>query len=204
MIYLSAEGVNEMVEWAVDKALLDFASKQTHDGLTSSTRNVRNEMEKTIRNMQAHMTQVMTEAIATMRAEAETRANDMLQTFLEKMSGMILGSMASKNEASDRTKQASTPDVGTRTRASIRQGQQQPTRATQQSWAAVASTRTQKPSGWTTVTHGKKKAKKLPLDQRRILFARNVQTHTCEPRDIMFEVNKALAHARANVTVRVI
>jgi len=36
------------------------------------------------------------------------------------------------------------------------------------------------------------------------LFARNVQTHTCDPRDIMFEDNKALAHARADVTVRVI
>ena len=204
MIYLSAEGVNEMVEWAVNKALLDFASKQTHDGLKSGIRNVREGMEKAIKDMQAHMAQVMTEAIATMRAEAETRANAMLQTLIEKMSGMILGSMASKNEASDRTKQASTPDVGTKTRASIRQGQQQPTQATQQSWAAVVSTGTQKPSGWTTVTHGKKKAKKLPLDQRRILFARNVQTHTCDPRDVMFEVNKALAHARADVTVRVI
>ena len=55
MIYLSAEGVNEMVEWAVDKALLDFASKQTHDGLTSGIQNVRDGMEKTIKDMQAHM-----------------------------------------------------------------------------------------------------------------------------------------------------
>lgn len=94
--------------------------------------------------------------------------------------------------------------LGTRTRAYIRQGQQQPMRATQQSWAAVASTGTQKISEWTTVTHGKKKAKKHSLGQRRILFARNVQTHTYDPRDIMFEVNKALAHARADVTVRVI
>jgi hypothetical protein len=36
------------------------------------------------------------------------------------------------------------------------------------------------------------------------LFVRNVKPHTCDPRDIMFEVNKALAHARANVTVRLI
>lgn len=36
------------------------------------------------------------------------------------------------------------------------------------------------------------------------MIARNVQIHTCDPRDIMLEVNKALAHARANVTVRVI
>ena len=55
MIYLSAEGVNEMVECALDKALLDFASKQTHDGMTSGIQNVRDGMEKTIKDMQAHM-----------------------------------------------------------------------------------------------------------------------------------------------------
>jgi hypothetical protein len=36
------------------------------------------------------------------------------------------------------------------------------------------------------------------------LSARNVQSHTCDLRDIMFEVNKALTHARANVPVRLI
>jgi hypothetical protein len=42
------------------------------------------------------------------------------------------------------------------------------------------------------------------MDQRRILFARNVQPHTCDPREIMFEVNKALAQARAHVMVRLV
>jgi hypothetical protein len=36
------------------------------------------------------------------------------------------------------------------------------------------------------------------------LFAKNVQSYTCDPRDVMFEVNKALAYARASVTARVI
>lgn len=36
------------------------------------------------------------------------------------------------------------------------------------------------------------------------MFARNAQPHACDPRDIMFEVNKALAHARAKVAVRLI
>jgi hypothetical protein len=36
------------------------------------------------------------------------------------------------------------------------------------------------------------------------LFAKNVQSYTCDPRDVMFEVNKALAYARASVTVRAI
>ena len=56
MIFLSAEGVNEMVKWAVDKTLLDFTSKQTHDGLKISIRNLRDGMEKTVKDMQAHMT----------------------------------------------------------------------------------------------------------------------------------------------------
>jgi hypothetical protein len=36
------------------------------------------------------------------------------------------------------------------------------------------------------------------------LFVRNVKSYTCDPRDIMFEVNKALANTRAHVTVRLI
>jgi hypothetical protein len=54
------------------------------------------------------------------------------------------------------------------------------------------------------VTNGKKKTKKHSLDQRRILFVRNAQSSDCDLRDIMFEVNKALANARAHVTVRLI
>ena len=59
-------------------------------------------------------------------------------------------------------------------------------------------------AGWTTVNNGKKKSRKHPIDQRRVLFVRNSQSHACDPRDIMFEVNKALAHARASVAVRLI
>ena len=48
------------------------------------------------------------------------------------------------------------------------------------------------------------KIEKHSLDQRRILFVRNARPHDRDPRDIMFEVNKALANARAHVTVRLI
>jgi hypothetical protein len=71
---------------------------------------------------------------------------------------------------------------------------------TQPSWANI--TESGASSGWATVTNGKKKVKKHPRDQRRVLFVRNVRSHSCDPRDIMFEANKALAHARAHVTVR--
>jgi hypothetical protein len=83
-----------------------------------------------------------------------------------------------------------------------RQARPQSAQATQLSWANI--TESGAGSGWTTVTNGKKKLKKHPRDQRRVLFVRNVQSHNCDPRDIMFEVNKALAHARAHVTVRLI
>ena len=36
------------------------------------------------------------------------------------------------------------------------------------------------------------------------MFVRNVLSHTYDLRDIMFEVNKALTHARAGVSVRLI
>jgi hypothetical protein len=57
-------------------------------------------------------------------------------------------------------------------------------------------------SGWTTVANGKKKLKKHSRDQRRVLLVRNVHSHNYDPRDIMLEVNKALAYARAHVTIR--
>ena len=59
-------------------------------------------------------------------------------------------------------------------------------------------------AGWTTVNNGKKKLKKHPIDQRRVLFVRNSQSHAYNLRDIMFEVNKALTHTRAHVAVRLI
>jgi hypothetical protein len=57
-------------------------------------------------------------------------------------------------------------------------------------------------TGYTKVTNGKKKLKKHSLNERRVLFARNSQSHTRDPRDITFEVNTGLAPARAHVAVR--
>ena len=74
-------------------------------------------MEKTVKEMQVHMTQMMNEAIATnvMRAEAKIRAKAMLQTLLERMSGSILGRVASKSETVDKQRQKTTPKVRTQT-----------------------------------------------------------------------------------------
>ena len=57
----------------------------------------------------------MTEAIAIIRVEAETRANAILQILLKKISGIILRSIASKREASNRMRQATTLKVGNHT-----------------------------------------------------------------------------------------
>jgi hypothetical protein len=86
--------------------------------------------------------------------------------------------------------------------ASNRQARQQPAQEIQPSWANI--TESGAGSGWTTITNSKKRSKKHPRDQRRVLFVKNIQSHNCDPRDIMFEVNKGLAHARAHVTVRLI
>jgi hypothetical protein len=69
-------------------------------------------MSKTVEEKQSHVTQMVSEAMATMRAEAETRANAMLQTLLEKVSGMISGSVFSKSEANNKTRQATMQKVG--------------------------------------------------------------------------------------------
>lgn len=44
--------------------------------------------------------------------------------------------------------------------------------------------------------------KKQPMEQRRILFIMNDPQPKPDPRDVMFEVNRALAHARAETEVR--
>lgn len=53
-------------------------------------------------------------------------------------------------------------------------------------------------TGYTKVTNGKKKLKKHLLNERRVLFARNSQSHTRDPRDITFEVNTAHVAVRLN------
>jgi hypothetical protein len=160
---------------------------------------IRSEVRDNIREVKIELMQLVDTVMEKMQAEAISRVDAMLQTVVQ----MLKNAPATESNKTELFITADTT-LGTKTRAPVRQGQQQPLRAAQQSWAAVASTGTQKTLGWTTVTHGKKKAKKHSLDQRCILFARNVQSHTCDPRDIMFEVNKTLAHAQANVTVRVI
>jgi hypothetical protein len=160
---------------------------------------IRSEMRESIKEMKVELTQLVSTMMETMQAEADRRADAILQTVMQmpKNAPETENNRAAPVVETDATS-------GQRMRTTASRGQQQPVQAAQPSWATVTGNGTQKPSSWTTVTNGKNEVKKHPLDQRRILFVRNVRPHTCDTRDIMFEVNKALAHARAKVTVRLI
>jgi hypothetical protein len=160
---------------------------------------IRSEMRESIKEMKVELIQLVSTMMETMQAEANRRADAMLRAVMQMLKN---APETDNNRAAPVVETDATSEHRTRTAAN--REQQQPMQAAQPSWAAVTGTGTLKTSSWTTVTSGKKKVKKHPLDQRRILFVRNVQPHTCDPRDIMFEVNKALAHARAKVTVRLI
>lgn len=158
---------------------------------------IHDEVRNYMSEVKIELTQLVNTMMEKMQAEANRRADAILQTLVRmlKIAPATGNNKAASFVEPDTAQEDRTPDPASR-------GQQQPVRAAQPSWAAVTGTATQGTSNWTTVTNGKKKSKKHPLDQRRVLFARNVKSHTCDPRDIMFEVNKALANTRANVTVR--
>jgi hypothetical protein len=134
-------------------------------------------MNKSVDEVQSHMTQMMSEAMATMRAEAETRANAMLQTLLEKVSGMIPRSVFSNSETINKPRQATMQKVGNQT-----QDTSQIPKVAKQTWAHRFGPGTQVTSDWTTVsrrrksTNTKKVLKKHPVDQRQVLLLR--QSHT--------------------------
>jgi len=103
---------------------------------------IRSEVRDNIREVKVELMQLVNTVMEKVQAEATSRVDAMLQTVVQ----MLKKAPATEgNKAEHFTSTDST--LGTRTRAPIRQGQQQPMRATQQSWAAVASTGTQKKIG---------------------------------------------------------
>jgi hypothetical protein len=195
------------------RILRDFVTPTPATGSREGVQTLRNEINENINKVQIQLTQFVNTAMAKVQAEADRRADAMAkaQAEADRRADAMLQKLAQMLETAPRNdKDRATPFVrsdvtqGSARQAHAVQGRQQPVRAAQPSWANVTGTGAQTATGWTTVTNIKKKVKKHPLDQRRILFSRNVQTHTCDPRDMMFEVNKALAHARAYATVRLI
>jgi uncharacterized protein involved in exopolysaccharide biosynthesis len=124
-----------------------------------------------------------------MQSESDRKAEVMLERLEQKLHE---GSEQAKKRAASAAVTHTIPGSG------INQDlHSQSTQDSQRTWANVTRAEIQKAAEWATISNRKKK----PLDHRRILFVRNRQPHCCNPRDIMFEVNKALAHSRADVTV---
>lgn len=183
------------------------ASRQTDKGETTAcaahvatseeaVKTLRNEMREDIGRVQSQLADVLNAAIAKMQMESDRKTGVMLQRLEEKIF-----------EASERPGRGIPSEVEAHkiTGAGVNQKlQSQPARDAQRTWANVTRTAAQTVAGWATVSTRKKKPKKHPLDQRRVLLLRSGQSHQYDARDIMFEVNKALAHARAYVTVRLV
>jgi hypothetical protein len=124
---------------------------------------IRSDMRDNISEVKVELMQLVNTMMEKMQAEADRRADAMLRTLVQ----MLKDAPATENNKTVPIAETDTIP-GHRTRVPVNRGKQQPMRAAQPSWAAVTSTGTQKTSNWTTVTSGKKKVKKHPLDQRRI------------------------------------
>ena len=145
-----------------------YRTVQCGGGAGEDVQSLRVEVEANITKVRIELTQLVNTMMEKMQAEAERRA----ETMLQKLTRML--KIAPKNDIG-RAAPISEPAsiLGRSTRMTDGQEQTQPTRAAQPSWAAVASTGAQKMTGWTTVSNGKKRTKKHSLNERRILFVRN-------------------------------
>lgn len=199
-ISVPEDALVQAIETALRKTWRDFSAASHATGTPDDVRSLRSEMKESIEKVQVQLTQLVGTAMAKMQVEADRRADAMLRKLVQMIK------MAPKHE-SDSPPPCSKSDAtqaGTM-QPSVSQDQQQSVRVAQSpSWAKITGTGAQSKTAWTTVTSGRKKSKKHPLDQRRILFTRRSGVHDCDPRDIMFEINKALAHAQAQVAVRLI
>lgn len=177
-----------------DKGATTTATAHAMPG--EAMQSLRSEMKENLARAQAQLTELLNAAMAKMQAESDRRADAMLERLVQKF--QEASEQANKSAAAAATAHAK-PGLAT-----DHGRQPQFTQNAQRTWANVTRAATQTAAGWATVTTRKKKLKKHPLDQRRVLFIRNSRSHHCDTRDIMFEVNKALAHARADVAVRLI
>ena len=199
IISISEDSLVQLVEETMTRILRSFVPPTPITGAGEDVQRLRVEVEANITKVRTELTQLVNTMMERMQMEAERRAEEMLHKLTRILK------IAPKNDISRAAPGSkSEPTSGRSLRKSNSQEQTQSRRAVQPSWADVASTGAQKMTGWTTVSNGKKKTKKHSLNQRRILFVRNAQSSNCDPYDIMFEVNKALANARAHVTVRLI
>jgi hypothetical protein len=205
MVSLSVQGVTEMVEWAVDKALREFATKQARNAPISSAQNVYNETRRSIELIQKQMTQMVSEAMVKMRAEAAERAETMLQRLLRRAPETAPTHIANRDREANEFHQIDAQKVSKKTQNALHLGQTAP-----ETWTDKIGSKAQGTNEWTTVGGRKKPTsmpkvlKKHPADQRRVLFLRQDPAQQSDPRDIMLAINKALAQEGTSATVRLV
>lgn len=193
------EGLTEQIRDVLKQTNNDgTAATQAHATSEEVVKSLRSEIREDMARVQAQLAGVLDAALIRMQTDSEKRVEAMLECLERKL-----------HDASEQAKRSAASTVGAHEMPTPGSGvnqklDSQPAQGAQRTWASVTRTATPAAAGWRTMTNGKKKLKKHPLDQRRILFVRNKQSHHCDPRDIMFAVNKALAHARADVMVRLI
>lgn len=205
MVSLSAQGVREMVAWAVDNALREFATKQAPNAPISSAQNVYNETRRSIELIQKQMTQMVSDAMVKMRAEAAEMAETMLQRLLERAPDTSSTYIANRGRETNESHQIDAQKVSKKTKNALHPGQ-----TATETWTEKIGSKAQGINEWTTVSGRKKPTnmpkvlKKHPADQRRVLFLRQDPAQQSDPRDIMLAINKALAQEGANATVRLV
>jgi DNA-binding ferritin-like protein len=193
------EGLMEQVRDVLKQTNNDgIAATQAHVTSEKAASSLHNEIGEDIARVQAQLAGILNAAMVKMQTESAKRAEAMLEGLERKLHD---ASEQAKRSAASTAGAHETPTTGSGVNQKL---DSQPAQGAQRTWESVTRTATPAAAGWQTMTNGEKKLKKHPLDQRRILLVRNKQSHHCDPRDIMFAVNKALAHARADVTVRLI
>jgi hypothetical protein len=123
---------------------------------------LRSEMNDNINKIHIQLTQLVNTAMIKMQAEANKPAVEVLQKLEQMHSG---APMQDKGGAVPSFRGESTP--GSATQDPGRQRQAQSERAAQPTWAGITGAVGHASMNWTTVTNGKKKLKKHPLDQRQ-------------------------------------
>lgn len=191
----------QTMERSVAKALQAFLASGLATGSLGDVQSLRSEMRESTDRVQAQVTRFVNEAMAKMQAEADRRLDAIVQKLTQTLNSTPrqLRDQTSRSFTTGVQLDATTQNLG-------RQSGRQPARVAQPFWAKVTATGAQATAAaaWTTVANSRRRPKKHPLEQRRFLFSRNVHSYTCDPREIMLEVNRALALARAHVTVRLI
>lgn len=202
VLYLSDEEFADAFEKIAEKIWKKLSSQTVMNAPADEAHRFREEMQNSIKEVQTHFTQLLSDAVAKVQAEAEKHAEVMLQRVRQSLKNAPQATCACTTASSTNSRgqehvtQEASPNGRT-------QGELRSKQATQQTWSKIVQRAAKSATAWTTVVNNRnKKTKKHPIEQRRILFLRSNSAPASDPREVMFEVNKALAHAKADVTVR--